>query len=197
MTQLINELLDVSRLQTGRPLDLVRNDADLIDLLTRLVSEQQQTTDRHRIRMETDLTDLRGYWDEQRLERTFTNIVSNAVRYSPHGGEILIRVSRSDESEPEAVIAVRDEGMGIPEHDLALVFDRFHRGSNVSGRIPGTGIGLAGSLQIVQQHGGTISVDSKEGAGTTFVVRLPIVSSADEVNESRALEPGAPVGAPE
>jgi signal transduction histidine kinase len=87
--------------------------------------------------------------------------------------------------------------MGIPEHDLALVFDRFHRGSNVSGRIPGTGIGLAGSLQIVQQHGGTISVDSKEGAGTTFVVRLPIVSSADEVNESRALEPGAPVGAPE
>ena len=197
MTQLINELLDVSRLQTGRPLDLVRNDADLIDLLTRLVSEQQQTTDRHRIRMETDLTDLRSYWDEQRLERTFTNIVSNAVRYSPHGGEILIRVSRSDESEPEAVIAVRDEGMGIPEHDLALVFDRFHRGSNVSGRIPGTGIGLAGSLQIVQQHGGTISVDSKEGAGTTFVVRLPIVSSADEVNESRALEPGAPVGAPE
>jgi signal transduction histidine kinase len=76
------------------------------------------------------------------------------------------------------VLTVRDEGLGIPASDLPHVFERFHRGSNVE-RISGTGIGLAGAKDIVEQHGGTISVASSEGHGTTVVVRLPLAASED------------------
>src|SRR5262249_37818647 len=72
-----------------------------------------------------------------------------------------------------AEIRVSDPGVGIPEADLPRIFERFQRGSNVE-RIPGTGIGLAGARQIVEQHGGTISVESDEGSGSTFTVHLPI-----------------------
>jgi signal transduction histidine kinase len=72
------------------------------------------------------------------------------------------------------VLVVRDEGLGIPQDDLPYVFERFHRGANVIGRFSGTGIELAGARELVELYGGTISVDSKEGNGSTFVVRLPL-----------------------
>jgi len=74
-----------------------------------------------------------------------------------------------------ARIVVQDQGMGVPAADLPLLFRRFHRGSNVAGKIPGTGLGLAGSRAIVEQHGGTIAVESIEGRGSTFTVLLPPV----------------------
>ena len=106
------------------------------------------------------------------------NVLSNAVKYSPNGGTITVSVSREDHPPgPRAVVTVRDQGLGIPAADLPRVFERFHRGQNVVGQIRGTGIGLSGSRQIVEQHGGTIGVESQEGAGATFTVRLPLVSS--------------------
>ncbi len=73
-----------------------------------------------------------------------------------------------------AVLAVQDQGIGIPAADLPHVFERFYRARNVSGRTPGTGLGLAGARQIVEQHGGTIAVESREGAGSTVTIRLPL-----------------------
>ena len=78
-----------------------------------------------------------------------------------------------------AVVAVRDLGIGIPPGDLAHVFDQFHRASNVVGRIAGTGIGLAAARHIVEQHGGTISVATREGVGSTFTVCLPLSAGCD------------------
>jgi signal transduction histidine kinase len=75
---------------------------------------------------------------------------------------------------PWAVLAVRDEGVGIPAADLPHIFERFRRGSNVLGRVEGTGIGLASARAIVEQHGGSIAVESVEGEGSTFTVRLPL-----------------------
>ncbi len=75
------------------------------------------------------------------------------------------------------MIAVRDEGIGIPATDLPHIFERFHRGTNVVSHVQGTGIGLASARQIVALHGGTISVESVEGAGATFTVRLPLAVS--------------------
>jgi signal transduction histidine kinase len=72
------------------------------------------------------------------------------------------------------VVRVRDRGLGIPAADLPYVFERFHRASNVSGQIGGTGLGLAGARHIVEQHGGSIGVESEEGRGTTVTVRLPL-----------------------
>ena len=81
---------------------------------------------------------------------------------------------REEAGEEWAVLTVRDVGLGLPAPDLPHVFERFRRGSNVTKWIAGRGIGLAGAQQIVEQHGGTISVESEEGNGSTFTVRLPL-----------------------
>jgi signal transduction histidine kinase len=114
-------------------------------------------------------------WDQARLERVVGNLISNAVKYSPDGGEVILSLGREDSaSGASAVLSVRDEGIGIPPEDLSRVFDRFYRGTNVVGHIAGTGIGLAGARQLVEQHGGSMAVESTPGAGSTFVVRLPL-----------------------
>jgi PAS domain S-box-containing protein len=175
MASLINELLDVACLQMGKPLDLDRRPTDLVALARQLTAEQQTTSDRHRIRVEAQVPELTGAWDTMRLERVLANLLSNAIKYSPEGGEVLVRVAREDRRDGSwALLTVRDPGLGIPKSDLPRIFERFHRASNVVERIAGTGIGLASVHQIVAQHGGSVAVTSKEGAGTTFTVRLPL-----------------------
>ncbi|MBI3965422.1 MAG: PAS domain S-box protein [Chloroflexi bacterium] len=175
MTNLINELLDVARIQMGRPLDLSRRPTDLVALARRVVEAHQPTTDRHRLFVQSKIPELVGVWDDARLERVLGNLVSNSIKYSPNGGEVVVTIGAAqDGNEPCAVISVRDQGLGIPAADLPHIFDRFHRAGNVTGRIAGTGIGLASVRQIVEQHGGTISAESIEGAGTTLTVQLPL-----------------------
>jgi signal transduction histidine kinase len=112
-----------------------------------------------------------GQWDSARLRRVLNNLLGNAVRYSPGGGHITVDLSVQDGM---AVLTVADQGVGIPPEDRPHVFERFRRGSNVEGRIAGTGIGLADVLQVVEQHGGTVTVESEVGRGSTFTVRLPL-----------------------
>jgi PAS domain S-box-containing protein len=172
MNALVDELVDLGHLESGRRLELAPQPVDLVTLVRQCVAEHQRGRDQHAIRLVVEHKQLRGVWDAIRLVRVFDNILTNAVRYSPDGGNITVTVRRNH---AEAVVVVEDEGVGIPAADLPRIFDRFHRGSNVSGRIAGTGVGLAGVKQIVEQHGGTVTVDSEEGRGTTVTVRLPIV----------------------
>lgn len=169
MTILINELLSLSRAQMGQQLD--RQPTDLVALAQQVVKEQQQTTRRHQLHVETDLEELAGIWDAAHLERVIVNLVSNAIKYSPDGGEITIEIFQEDDA---AGLVVRDSGLGIPAQDLPHIFEQFHRASNVTGKIKGTGIGLASVHQIVERHGGTINVTSEEGKGSTFAVKLPL-----------------------
>ncbi len=171
MVEQINELLDVARLRLGEPLPLERAPTDLVALARRAVAAHQAAAERHRLELHTDETQLVGDWDQARLQRVLGNLLSNAIKYSPAGGKIEITVRRVG---GEAVLAVRDEGIGIPATDLPKIFERFERARNVVGRIGGSGIGLAVAKQIVEQHGGSITVASKEGAGSTFTVRLPL-----------------------
>lgn len=173
MARLVNDLLDVSRMEMGEPIDLVRSPTDLLDLVQRVVAEMPQ---RHRISLETELAVLPGFIDSDRLERVITNLLSNAIKYSPGGDPVTVTVGRDETREGSwAAISVRDQGMGIPEMDLPRVFERFYRARNVEGRFPGTGIGLLGAKQIVELHGGTITVNSVEGEGTVVEVRMPLV----------------------
>jgi signal transduction histidine kinase len=90
-----------------------------------------------------------------------------------------VRIDRRDsETAPWAVVSVADKGVGVPAGDLPHVFERFHRGTNV-GRIAGSGIGLAGTKVIVEQHGGTVDIESAEGLGTTITLELPIHPGPD------------------
>ena len=191
MNMLIGELLDFAHLQVGQPLDLNRRPTDLVALARQVAAEYQHSTDRHHIRMEHTTPKVVGLWDAPRLERVLDNLLSNAIKYTQKGGEITIQVGLEDVEGysgngkgPQAVLVVRDQGIGIPASDLPYVFEWFRRAGNVSGRIGGTGIGLASARQVVEQHGGTISVESQEGQGTTFTVRLPLATL--EANDATA-----------
>ncbi|MBX5490473.1 MAG: HAMP domain-containing histidine kinase [Chloroflexi bacterium] len=172
MAALLDDLLDVTRLHMLGTLDLDRQPTDLIALSRAVAEEQQAGTESHVIQVHSSLPTLVGSYDRARLGRALANLLSNAVKYSPGGGTVSITVER--EGPAWAVVSVQDEGVGIPPEDLPHIFERFHRGSNVVGRIAGTGIGLASVRQVVEAHGGTVSVRSEVGRGSCFTVRLPL-----------------------
>lgn len=177
MNAMIGDLLDLTRLETGRPLEITRQSVDLVALVQAVAQDYRHEDSLHGIAIDCAVPELIGGWDADRLERVLTNVLGNAIKYSPDGGEILIRVRSVPDDATDhqwAEVTVQDRGLGIPAADLPHVFERFHRGRNVVGRIKGTGIGLAGARQIVEQHGGSISASSVEGAGTTLTLRLPI-----------------------
>lgn len=175
MVSQINEVLDMARLRMGKPIDLRPQSLDLVALVRRLADAHQQTTTRHTLRVDTVLPELIGHWDESRLERVIANLLTNALKYSPDGGDITLAVSCEEADQGcLAVLTVSDEGMGIPAVDLPHIFGKFHRAGNVIRDIQGSGLGLTSAQQIIAQHQGTISVTSEEGRGTTFTIRLPL-----------------------
>jgi signal transduction histidine kinase len=171
MLGMIGELLDIARLEAGRPLDLDCRRTDLVALVRDEVDSWRIGSGRRAIDFEPLAAEVVVEVDPARIGRVVANLLSNAVKYSPDGGPIDVTVAR--DADGWARIEVRDQGVGIPAADLRHVFEQFRRGGNVEGRIAGSGIGLAGARHIVELHGGTIHVDSREGEGSTFTVRLP------------------------
>jgi signal transduction histidine kinase len=113
--------------------------------------------------------------DEKLLNRIVRNLVMNAIKYSPDGGDIQVEVGEEADS---AVVRVRDQGIGVAPEDQMLLFKPFFRASN-SGSVEGTGMGLSIVKDCVKLHGGTISVESELGNGSTFIVRLPRVPNLE------------------
>ncbi|MFL5807204.1 MAG: ATP-binding protein [Roseiflexaceae bacterium] len=182
MGKQIAELLDATRLHAGQPLDLDRQPTNLVVLVRQVLAEAQQTTQSHTIRLIAPDEELVGNYDSARLDRVFANLLQNAIKYSPQGGAIAVELAREERDGASwAIVAVSDQGIGIPADDLPQIFERFHRAGNVAGQIQGTGIGLSSASQIVKQHGGTIDVVSQEGVGSTFTVRLPLGPASSEL----------------
>ncbi len=174
MTGLLNELLDVMQLQLGQPLALERRPTDLVALVRRVVAYQREIA-AHPIHVDAAVAAVVCTVDAERMERVIGNLVSNAIKYSPRGADVTVHLTREQgATEAWAVLVVQDRGRGIPAEDLPHVFDRFYRAENV-GAVQGTGVGLASVREIVEQHGGTVAVASREGEGTTIAVRLPMM----------------------
>jgi signal transduction histidine kinase len=171
MTLLLEDLLDAVAAGADRNPALDRRPVDLLRLARQAAARYQGTTERHTVRVEAGDATVVGSWDPARLERVLANLLSNALKFSPDGGEVVVVVSVDGGG---AVLTVADQGLGIPADDLDRVFDRRYRGANVVGRVPGTGLGLAAVRQVVEAHGGSIAVATREGVGTTFRVWLPI-----------------------
>jgi PAS domain S-box-containing protein len=171
----LDELQDVARLRAGSALELAYEPTDLVALVEEAVTAAQATSGHHGITVQTPERALVGDWDALRLRRVLDNILANAIKYSPGGRRIAIVLRQEERADGLwAVLTVQDEGVGIPDADVPHVFERFRRGSNVARQIAGTGIGLSGARQIVEQHGGTIGVESEEGRGSVFTIALPL-----------------------
>lgn len=171
---LIEELLDLVRYREAGRLELHRTEFDLVGLCRALIDEQRRAGYRHEFELIANVPQLVGSWDRSRLERVLVNLLENAIKYSPNGGRVVMKVDRQPEPGGSyAVISISDQGVGIPTADLPRIFDQFHRAANVAEQIGGTGIGLTSVQQIVEAHGGTVAVESREGLGSTFTVTLP------------------------
>ena len=182
MVRQIDDLEDAARLDSGRLLDLDLAPVDLLDLAREVIEQYQPTTERHRLMLVADAPTLVGRWDARRVRRVIENLVSNAIKYSPDGGDVTLiaRQSRSvTGGEAMAELEVLDEGIGIANVELPHVFQRFWRSRGAGMRMAGAGIGLVGARQIVVQHGGTVTVRKREGIGSSFTVRLPLPSPGD------------------
>lgn len=169
LAQLVDELMDITMLRSGQLLPLDRKSFDLADVTRQVVAEHQRVSEGHAFRVEGDAS-LIGSWDRMRVERVLDNLIDNAVKYSPDGGEIVVSVVRDD---GDAVVSVTDRGIGIPAEDLPRIFTPYQRASNARG-LRGIGLGLAGAREVLRQLGGDVTVETLEGAGSTFVVRLPL-----------------------
>jgi PAS domain S-box-containing protein len=174
---LIDDLMDTARLQAGQPLELRQRSIDVVAMVRACAAEAQRVSPSHVVRVQSDGSSLPVRADGSRIERVVRNMLDNAIKYSPAGGDVVVRTWREeDEGENWAFVTIEDQGLGIPASDLPYVFDRFHRGGNVHRHIAGSGIGLTGAKQIVAQHGGAIAVQSAEGEGSTFTLRLPLAA---------------------
>jgi two-component system OmpR family sensor kinase len=168
MTHLIENLLNAARLLDGVGLYFHPAAIDLAAVLEEACHMHREIAPKANIVGEF-AHPLPMAGDRNLLSQAFSNLLSNAIKYSPGGGHITVSAAAAGD---EMVVTVADRGIGIPAGDVARLFERYYRGSNVSG-VVGTGVGLYLVKMVVDLHGGSVAVDSREGAGARFTIRLP------------------------
>jgi len=173
LVQMVNELLDLSKIESGSTA-LLLHDVDLPRLANATVERLSLFAERHGVRMVVEATGtvplVRG--DGERLGQALLNILHNAVKFSPAGAEVVVRVVGAHQ---EVVVTVRDNGPGIPPAALTRVFERFYKGDRARTRgVGGTGLGLSIARHVVEAHGGRIWAESEEGSGSTFGFAVPL-----------------------
>lgn len=175
LNRMIVEMLDVGRIASGQ-LSIAPADVDIGALVGQMVAEVQPALTRHALTYHPPAAPLIVHGDALRLGQVMLNLLQNAVKYSPAGGPITVTVAPQGRM---ACVQVADRGIGIPQAELPRLFQRFYRVSSAeAGPIEGLGIGLYVVREIVMLHGGTVAVESAEGAGSTFRVLLPLAAQA-------------------
>jgi len=175
LADIINDLLDVSGIESGRGFKMKKAPIELKEVILENVDLFKSQTDKHTFKMNIspDLSKIEA--DKDRIGQVIENLLSNALKFSPQGGEITVSVEEANDG---VKTIVTDKGMGISKKDLPHVFEKFYRAERVSRlAIGGTGLGLAIAKYIVESHGGRIWAESKLGKGSTFSFTLPTRTS--------------------
>jgi PAS domain S-box-containing protein len=172
LTALINDFLDVQRMEAGKQ-TYEKKYVDVAPILEEIIETYQLNNPAHEIHLERGTDQTMVYGDKDKLAQVFNNILSNAIKYSPNGGNIFVNVFIDGS---HLKIAIKDEGLGIPADALDKLFTKFYRVDNTDRRkIGGTGLGLAIVKEIVKAHDGDITVDSAPGDGSVFTIIFPLV----------------------
>lgn len=171
VTRLVDDLLDVSRLRAGR-LQIQRSPADLVSLCQSVVESRNATADEHEVVLVTNVPELTLDIDDDRIHQVLDNLVGNAVKYAP-GGLVTVGIA-VEEITGDVVLSVTDEGPGIPVPDRTQLFSPFYRSRSASeSAVPGLGLGLYICRELIEAHGGTITVGASPSGGAMFSMRLP------------------------
>jgi signal transduction histidine kinase len=170
LTALIGDLLDVTKIEGGK-LQFNEDYFYFDELVSEIVEEIQRTTERHKI-VRQGTAKKTVYGDRDRIGQVITNLLTNAIKYSPHADKILVKTSGGKK---DVTLCVQDFGVGVPKAKQQHIFERFYRVSGDSqDTIPGMGLGLYIASEIITRQRGKIWVESTEGKGSSFCFRLPI-----------------------
>jgi signal transduction histidine kinase len=177
LTTLISDLLDISRMQSGK-LELRMEPFALDTFIDETVANVQVATSTHRLLIE-GRTDAQVLGDQERLGQVFINLLTNAIKYSPHADKVIVRLFQEGDME-QAIVSVQDFGIGIDRAHHEKIFERFYQVTDPEEKTyPGLGIGLYISSEIVARHHGRMWVESSKGKGATFFVALPLLSQRE------------------
>jgi signal transduction histidine kinase/DNA-binding response OmpR family regulator len=177
LLRLVNQLLDLSKLESGK-MDLHPRPGELIGFLQELVRVFTPLAERRRVTLEfsSDVNTVLTNFDADAIEKVFANLISNALKFTPEGGRVVVEASLVDEGDSRQVrVEVRDNGTGIPEEHLERIFERFQQAdTSIRRSHEGTGIGLTLAKELAELHGGTLTAESVIGEGSAFTVILPV-----------------------
>jgi two-component system phosphate regulon sensor histidine kinase PhoR len=192
LQRLIEDLLNVSRIESGRALQMNWSFFNPIPIVEKVLHAQRSYTDKHDLKVEVqdELPPVLG--DADKFDQIMTNLVSNAIKYSPSGGAVTVGIKSEGDT---LTVSVKDNGIGIPQDKLNRVFEKFERVDDRDTRSAGgTGIGLFLVKHLVERHDGEVWVESEPGQGSTFTFRVPLQPPQAEEDMSRlGVGPGARV----
>jgi signal transduction histidine kinase len=184
LSQIVEDLLGFSRLEAGK-VTLNQWIVSMRQLVSELAVQLSNISNRHRLVLDVPARLPPAYVDRDKVKQILINLLTNAVKYSPRGGEIALSIEEATTLPPNhpegqfMVVAIRDQGIGIAPEDLPRIWERFYRVDNTNTRrIGGTGLGLAITKALVELHGGRIWVESVVGKGSAFFFTLPIATEA-------------------
>jgi len=185
LDHLVGDLLDTAQIESGH-LELNLTNLDVTSIVKEVVQLQSNGSDRHQFALEFGVTPIYCIGDSRRLFQVVYNLISNAIKYSPSGGQIKVKTSIERDY---FKICIEDEGVGIDPADISLIFKPFNRSKATKNKIPGVGLGLSASRRIVEAHNGSLSVTSRPGKGSTFSVTLPLSPTAAPANPTSSCTP--------
>jgi len=175
LSRLVDDLLDISRVEAGQPLVLEYETVRLDELARDVLRPYQEKSPRHQFELHLATAQTQIVADPWRVRQVINNLVSNAVKYSPQGGVVKVALEPAD---GRCRLTVADQGIGMTAEQVEHIFDRFYRADSSNTAVHGVGLGMSIVRHIILAHGGAITVESNPGHGTTVIVELPLVPPA-------------------
>lgn len=171
---MVRNILDIEKLRVGEPITVHKTSCDVSRVLEQTVQMLQPEASERGVNLQSETSEqaVSLLADRQQIERILFNVVGNAIKYTPEGGSVWVRLNLTERN---IVIDIEDTGYGIPAEELPYIFERFRRVEQLADKVTGTGLGLAITKALVEEHAGTISVTSEEGRGSLFKIMLPRV----------------------